>query len=45
MLGFSQAEWMADHTLWFKQIHSDDRARVIADIERSRAGGTPVPSE
>ena len=45
ILGFSQAEWMADHTLWFQQIHADDRARVLADVERSRGVGTPVPSE
>jgi PAS domain-containing protein len=33
ILGFSQAEWMADDSLWLKQIHPDDRAHT----EGSRA--------
>ncbi len=45
ILGFSQADWMADDTLWLKQIHSDDRARVLTDLERIHAGGTPAPCE
>jgi PAS domain S-box-containing protein len=45
MLGFSQAEWMADHDLWRRQIHPDDYDRVMADIEHSQASGIPVPSE
>jgi len=45
ILGFSQAEWMADDTLWLKQIHPDDRARVLLDLERIHAGGTPAPCE
>jgi PAS domain S-box-containing protein len=45
MLGFSQAEWLADSGLWLEQIHPDDRARVLADLARSRASGVPVPSE
>jgi len=45
ILGFSQAEWMADHTLWLKQIHPDDRARVLIDLKRIHAGGAPAPCE
>lgn len=30
MLGFSEAEWQADPQLWRKQIHPDDRERVLA---------------
>jgi len=45
ILGFSQAEWMADNTLWLTQIHSDDRARVLKDLERIHAGGAPAPCE
>jgi PAS domain S-box-containing protein len=45
MLGFSQAEWMADHELWRKQIHPDDYERVMADMLQSQASGVPVPSE
>jgi PAS domain S-box-containing protein len=45
ILGFSQAEWIADHTLWLKQIHSDDRAFVLKELARIRAGGDPTPCE
>jgi PAS domain S-box-containing protein len=45
MLGFSQAEWMADHDLWRKQIHPDDYTRVMADVVLSQSTGVPVPSE
>lgn len=45
MLGFSQAEWMADSTLWVRQIHPDDRALVLAELDRIHSGGAPVPSE
>lgn len=33
LLGFSQAEWLADSNLWTKQIHPDDRDRVLAEIK------------
>jgi len=45
ILGFSQAEWMADHTRWLTQIHPDDRARVLAELARIHAGGLPRPCE
>ncbi len=45
ILGFSQAEWMADHTRWLTQIHPDDRARVLAELERIHGGGKPRPCE
>ena len=45
MLGFSQAEWMADHNLWHKQLHPDDYTRVMADMVQSQATNAPVPSE
>jgi len=31
MLGFSLAEWMADPDLWRRQLHPDDRERVLAE--------------
>jgi diguanylate cyclase (GGDEF)-like protein/PAS domain S-box-containing protein len=34
MLGFSRAEWMADPDLWQKQLHPDDRERVMPDAAR-----------
>jgi PAS domain S-box-containing protein len=38
VLGFTQAEWMVDHTLWLKQVHPDDRPLVLAGLARSQAG-------
>jgi PAS domain-containing protein len=29
LLGFTQAEWMRDARLWFKQIHPDDQGYVL----------------
>jgi two-component system, NarL family, sensor histidine kinase UhpB len=45
LLGFSQAEWMADHTRWLMQIHPDDRERVLDELARIHAGGKPRPCE
>ncbi|MBL8044949.1 MAG: PAS domain-containing protein [Anaerolineales bacterium] len=33
MLGFSQAEWVADSELWQRQIHPEDRERVVNDLK------------
>lgn len=33
-LGFTQEEWIADPELWFRQIHPDDKDRVLEEIER-----------
>ncbi|MBK9713026.1 MAG: PAS domain S-box protein [Kouleothrix sp.] len=45
LLGFTQAEWMADHRLWFKQIHPDDQQRVLEDNARLHATNVSTPSE
>jgi PAS domain S-box-containing protein len=45
LLGFSQDEWMAEPDLWFKQIHSEDRAYVRAELDRIHAGDNPKPCE
>lgn len=45
ILGFSKAEWMADRTLWFKQIHPDDRAFVLKGRACIHADGDPMPCE
>jgi PAS domain S-box-containing protein len=45
LLGFSQTTWMADPTRWLKQIHPDDRQRVLEELTRIRAGGEPDPVE
>ena len=45
ILGFSQAEWMANHMRWLKQILPDDRAFVLKELARIHAGGEPQPCE
>jgi len=37
MLGFSEAEWMADPDLWRTQLHPDDRERVLTEAARLSA--------
>lgn len=44
-LGFAPAAWMKDPDLWNRQLHPDDRARVIAEVAASHATGTPFSSE
>jgi PAS domain S-box-containing protein len=34
MLGFSPDEWLADPSLWRRQLHPDDRDRVLAEEEK-----------
>jgi diguanylate cyclase (GGDEF)-like protein/PAS domain S-box-containing protein len=47
LLGFSAQEWMADTTLWMRQMHPDDRARVQReeDEDWSREPGVVSASE
>jgi PAS domain S-box-containing protein len=45
MLGFTQAEWIADPELRFRQIHPEDQQKVRADIEQSANRGQPFRSE
>lgn len=37
MLGFSTEEWVGDPALWARQIHPEDRDRVLAAHEGARA--------
>jgi PAS domain S-box-containing protein len=41
LLGFSQREWLADPELWARQIHPDDKQRVLEDEQESSASGGP----
>jgi PAS domain S-box-containing protein len=34
LLGFTPEEWLADPDLWINRVHPDDRARVLAEVER-----------
>jgi diguanylate cyclase (GGDEF)-like protein/PAS domain S-box-containing protein len=45
MLGFSQAEWTSDPTLWARRIHPEDRDRVLEEEERDAILGVPLASE
>jgi PAS domain S-box-containing protein len=45
MLGFSQAEWITDAELWAKQLHPDDRERVLAEYAQASVAGQPFCSE
>ena len=45
LLGFSPTEWMADPKAWMKQLHADDRNRVLGDEERSQHSGESFCSE
>lgn len=35
-LGFSQVEWVNGRNFWSRQLHPDDRERVLAEFSRSR---------
>lgn len=45
MLGFSADEWIGDPDFVFKQLHPDDRERVLAEIFESKDTGKPFRSE
>jgi PAS domain S-box-containing protein len=45
ILGFSQNEWLADPQRWLKQLHPDDRERVLAEESRSRDPAEPFRSD
>lgn len=36
---------MADHELWFRQLHPEDRDRALAEEERRKETGEPLRSE
>jgi two-component system, NarL family, sensor histidine kinase UhpB len=39
LLGFTPAEWLADPQLWVRQLHPDDRERVLAELRRANEVG------
>jgi diguanylate cyclase (GGDEF)-like protein/PAS domain S-box-containing protein len=41
LLGFTPEEWMADPDLWFRQLHPDDRDRVLQEESGQWAERTP----
>jgi PAS domain S-box-containing protein len=45
ILGFPRKRWLDDSGLWYRQVHPEDRAQVMADEEQSRESGGPLISE
>jgi PAS domain S-box-containing protein len=45
ILGFTPDEWIADPGLWLKQVHPDDRTRVLEQVWRGQTAGNLSPSE
>jgi PAS domain S-box-containing protein len=45
LLGYSTETWLANSELWVKQIHPDDRMRVLNAVLESRRSGEPFSSE
>lgn len=45
ILGYSQAEWIADPELWYKLLHPEDSERVLEENAYSFATGKPFRSE
>ncbi len=43
-LGFSQAEWLEDPVLWYRQIHPDDKDRWSAEAAEMFLSGKPLRS-
>jgi diguanylate cyclase (GGDEF)-like protein/PAS domain S-box-containing protein len=41
VLGFAAEQWIADPGLWERQVHPDDRERLIAEHEAAMASGGP----
>jgi diguanylate cyclase (GGDEF)-like protein/PAS domain S-box-containing protein len=45
ILGFSQGEWLGDPGLWTKQIHPEDRERIMGASTHSENALTPFSEE
>ncbi|HZZ71838.1 MAG TPA: PAS domain S-box protein, partial [Pirellulales bacterium] len=45
MLGFSQAEWLGDPVLWYRQLHPEDRERWHTEFARTCAAGESFRSQ
>ena len=45
LLGYTQAEWLADSSLWAQSLHPEDRPRVLAEVEAADGTGEPFRSD
>ncbi|MCI0744919.1 MAG: PAS domain S-box protein [Verrucomicrobia subdivision 3 bacterium] len=43
--GYSPDEYQADPGLWFRMVHEEDRAAVVAQVKAVQSGETPPPLE
>ena len=43
-LGFSQAEWLEDPVLWYRQVHPDDKDRWSMEASEMFLSGKPLRS-
>src|SRR5579862_3359079 len=43
-LGFSQAEWLEDPVLWYRQVHPDDKDRWSTEASEMFISGKPLRS-
>jgi PAS domain S-box-containing protein len=45
LLGFTQREWLDDPTLWFRQLHAEDREILHQEFSRGLKTGGPFRAE
>ena len=45
LLGYSQAEWVADPVLWYERLHRDDRRKLDEEFARGCLTGGPFRAE
>ncbi len=45
ILGFSDTDYQADPDIWKKQLHPEDRDRVLGEVALAHASGKPFASE
>src|SRR5256885_14617324 len=45
ILGIPREEWVTDRELWVKQMHPDDRERVLRENDESNRTGLPFRTE
>ena len=45
LLGFSPDEWVADPDFWIRQLHPEDRDRVLAEVQNADVNDAPLDME
>lgn len=45
MLGYSADQWIGDTGLWTRELHPDDRDRVLSILQRHNTEGAPYDTE